>query len=144
MQFAELCRLSKEDIREAYRYPTFMLGTVQDVNRNTAEASETYYQKRIVKTRLDRIKEQANFRLLPMFASGAGHEFAYGNVVPADTEADNAERNSKADAWSKLVVAGANPDDAADVVGLPRMRFRQPQQPQPQEQTDPEMAGAFA
>ncbi len=123
MQFVELYRMGKEGIREAFRYPTHMLGTVQDVNRSTAEAADTFYARRLLVPRLKRLQVAANMSLLPMFGTAAqGLKFVFTNPVPADREGDNAERESKATTYSALVDAGVHPDDAALVAGLPPMR----------------------
>lgn len=124
MQFSELRRLGKEEIREAFRYPLFRLGTVQDVNRSTAEASDVMYARAHLVPRLKRIKGALNNDFLPMFGStGQGVEFVYANPVPADREADNAERDSRTAAYKTLVDAGVDPGDAAAAVGLPPMRI---------------------
>lgn len=125
MQFVELYQLGKQSIREAFRYPTFMLGTVEDVNRSTADATETYYARRLLVPRLRRLKEAANADFLPMFgATARGVELVYDNPVPADREGDNAERESKVNAYTALVNSGVDPVAAAEVVGLPPMRTR--------------------
>lgn len=126
MQFAELRRLSTETIREAFRFPLFMLGTVTDVNRATAHESEVFYARHHLVPRLQRIKGALNADFLPMFgATGQGVEFVFANPIPEDKEAGNAERESKTTAYKTLVDAGVDPDDAAAVVGLPPMRHRQ-------------------
>lgn len=141
MQFAELYQLGKEGVREAFRYPSFLLGTVQDVNRNTAEASETFYARRLLVPRLDRIRRAANSDFLPMFGPNTtGLQFVYDNPVPADREADNAERDSQIQAYVALVNAGVDPDDAAQTVGLPPMRHRAPGPEQPEEEPLMEVA----
>lgn len=138
MQFVELYQLGKEGIREAFRYPTFMLGTVQDVNRSTADATEAFYARRILVPRLKRMQTSLNADFLPMFgAAGQGVKFVFSNPVPADREADNEERKSKVDAYVALVDSGVDPDAAARVVGLPPMPHRAPER-------EPEMAGAAA
>lgn len=124
MQFTELRRLGKEEIREAFRYPVFMLGTVEDVNRSTADASQAFYAQHHTVPRLKRIKNALNTELLPMFGStGQGVEFVFANPVPSDREADNEERNSRTSAYKTLIEAGVHPADAALVVGLPPMRI---------------------
>ncbi|MDQ7910249.1 phage portal protein [Phytohabitans sp. ZYX-F-186] len=128
MQLTELRILSRDMIREAYGIAKFALGDVDDVNRATAEASKAWFAESATVPRLDRWKQALNNDFLPLFGStGSGVEFAYGNPVPPDEEAENAARDSKTSAWATLVTAGADPDDAADVVGLPRMRVRAPQ-----------------
>lgn len=126
MQFTELRNLPREMVREAFRVPKSMLGTADDVNRANAEAGEVAFARWVTAPRLDRIKQALNTQYLPMFgADAAGLEFDYEDPVPEDAESRDRERDSKTAAWSTLVSAGADPDEAADVVGLPRMAMRE-------------------
>lgn len=123
MQFVQLREVSREIIREAYGFPKFAAGIIDDVNRATAEASATWFAKQLTVPRLERWKAMANGRYLPLFGSTAtGYEFEYCSPVPDDKEADNAERESKANAFKTLIDAGVDPEDAAMVCGLPPMR----------------------
>jgi len=123
MQFAELRGVSRELIREAFGIHGHMLGNSQDVNKVNAEAGEISFARWIVYPRAQRIKGEINAKLLPMFGeTTAGLEFDHDRVVPEDREADDRERTSRAQAFQLLVSAGADMDDAADAVGLPRMR----------------------
>lgn len=123
MQFTELRSLSRDMIREAFGLPKFALGDVDDVNRSTADASKAWFAEQVTVPRLDRWRAALNNDFLPLFGStGQGVEFAYDNPVPPDRESENAARDSKTAAWATLVNAGAHPDDAASVVGLPPMR----------------------
>ncbi|MEV0618551.1 phage portal protein [Nonomuraea sp. NPDC050404] len=127
MQFTELRTLSRDMIREAYGLPKFALGDVDDVNRAVAETSKAWFAEQITVPRLERWKLALNTEFLPLFGStGQGVEFAYNDPVPPDATAANEARDSKTAAWAALVREGAHPDDAADVVGLPRMRMREP------------------
>lgn len=130
MQFTELRNISREQIREAYGYPKGMLGTVDDVNRANAEAGEVMFARWLVQPRLERLKDVLNFSLLPMYGKQAERslEWDYVTPIPKSREDDDRERDSKSQAWAALVTAGADPDDASDAVGLPRMRTveRQP------------------
>lgn len=130
MQFTELYELGKKGIREAFRYPTFLLGTVEDVNRATSEAADTFYARRLLVPRLDRIKAAANSDFIPLFGPNTtGLQFVYDNPVPADRQADNAARDSRIWGYSQLVSSGVEPEDAARAVGLPPMRQRTPVEP---------------
>lgn len=126
MQFTELRNISREQIREAYGYPKGMLGTVDDVNRANAEAGEVMFARWLVQPRLERLKDVLNFSLLPMYGKQAERtlEWDYLTPIPKSREDDDRERDSKSQAWAALVAAGADPDDASDTVGLPRMRMR--------------------
>jgi HK97 family phage portal protein len=123
MMFPDLRRLSRDMIREAFGISKFALGDVDDVNRATAEAAKAWFAEQLTVPRLDRFRTALNNDFLPMFGStGVGYEFMHDNPVPRDQEAENAERTSKANAFATLVGVGVHPDDAADIVGLPRMR----------------------
>lgn len=128
MELAGLRTLSRDFIREAYGIPKFALGDVDDVNRATAEASKAWFAESATVPRLDRWKRMLNNDILPLFGSTSqGVEFAYGSPVPPDVETENATRTSKTTAFATLVKAGVHEDDAADVCGLPYMRFTKPE-----------------
>lgn len=125
MQFVELYQMGKQSIREAFRYPEWMLGSMENANKASATVVDAYYARRLLVPRLMRLKTSANADFLPMFgATGKGVKLVYDNPVPADKEADNSERDSKVAAYTALVTSGVDPSDAADVVGLPPMRTR--------------------
>ena len=131
MQFVQLREVSRNTIMEAFRIHKHMLGISEDVNRATAEASDVVFARRSSVPRLERIKLALNNDLLPMFGpTGEGLEFDYDNPVPEDREADNAERESKANAFQTLVAAGVEPESAAEVVGLPEMTYKAPPAPE--------------
>lgn len=120
MQFTELRNLSSERIREAYRYPLPMLGTVENVNRANAEAARVIYATGCLVPRLERIKLALNGFFLPLFGTtGRGVEFDYDSPVPEDEELEQSDRTSKATAFSTYRQAGVSARSAARVVGLP-------------------------
>lgn len=122
MQFTELRTVASSVIREAYGMPKFAVGLVDDVNRASAEASATWFAEQMTVPRLRRIREALNTRLLPLYGpSGEGVEFDYEDPVPANQEADNADRQSRVDAFVQLVANGVDPTDAMRVAGLPDM-----------------------
>lgn len=132
MQFVELRKVSSEVIREAFRYPKALMGTVEDVNKANAEAAETHFARYIVKPRLERIKQALNNDFLPMFGSAAeGLEFDYDNPIPDDRQADNEKLTASANAAKVLRDAGWHEDDVLATVGLPPMRYSKPAQPKP-------------
>lgn len=123
MQFMEMRGVSSAIVREAFGMPKFAIGDVDDVNRATADASAAWYASQITVPRVERIKQALNNHFLPLFGStGVGVEFDYVSPVEADREADDRERDSKTAAYVALVNVGVDPDEAADAVGLPRMR----------------------
>jgi HK97 family phage portal protein len=130
MQFVELRKVSSEVIREAFRFPKALMGTVEDVNKANAEAAETHFARYIVKPRLERIKQALNNDFLPLFGTAAeGLEFDYENPIPDDRQADNEKLTAAANAAKTLRDAGWNEDDVLATVGLPPMRYSKPVQP---------------
>lgn len=126
MQFTELRHLSRDVIMEAFGMSKFAMGIVDDINRATADASSAWFSEQMTVPRLRRWKSALNNDFLPLFgATGQGVEFAYSNPVPPNAEQQNADLKTKTDAWAVLVNAGCDPDDAAQVVGLPPMRVRE-------------------
>lgn len=130
MQFTELRDVSREIIREAFRFPKPMLGSVDDVNRANADAAELVFARWCIKPRLERIKQALNNDFLPMFGStGQGVEFDYCLDLPEDEETEANALTSRATAVKTLIDAGFDPTAALAVVGLPDMPVRStPQQ----------------
>lgn len=126
MQFVELSKLSDDKIREAFGFPKFAQGIVDDVNRANAEASKAWFTESLTIPRLDRWKGLLNNDFLPLFGGNTKlYEFDYDNPIPPNIEQENATRASKVDAWDKLVARGVDPDQAAEIVGLPPMKITQ-------------------
>lgn len=130
MQFAELRGVTSTAIREAFGFPKFMLGQVDDVNRANAEASEAMFGQWLLVPRLERWKQMLNTEFLPQFGSTAqGLEFDYVSPVPANSEAENASRTSRVQAVATLVPLGADFADAMEKFGLPEIKFEKPTPP---------------
>lgn len=128
MQFVESRGVTKQAILDAYGFPKFGLGDVDDVNRATANASLAMMAQTLTVPRLERLKGALNHDFLPMFgATTAGLEFDYENPVPPDAETDNATLTAKTNAFATLIDAGVDPDEAADACGLPRMKVEKPE-----------------
>lgn len=147
MQFAELRQVNNEIIREAFRFPKAMLGTVQDVNRANAEANEVIFARWLLKPRLERIKQMLNNDFLPKYGSTAqGLEFDYCDPVPADRELGARELTARVNAATALIYAGGVPESVLEALELPEIEFRDRPQPRPfpapQEQPEPPGAAA--
>jgi HK97 family phage portal protein len=123
MQFVELRNLPRELVREAFAFPKPMLGTVDDVNRANAEAGKEIMAEGQTIPRLSRWKDTINSFLLPQFANGKALELDHDDPTPINHEATDRERNSMAVGARDLVLAGYHPDDVAEAMGLPKMRF---------------------
>ncbi len=128
MQFVETHGLTKQSILDAYGFPKFGLGDVDDVNRATAIASLALMAETLTVPRLERWKGALNFDLLPDFGVKPGTRVIdYENPVPPDQESENATLTAKSTAVVALVGAGFDADEACDTVGLPRMLFEKPE-----------------
>lgn len=128
MQFVETRGLTKQAILDAYGFPKFGLGDVDDVNRASATAALALIAQTLTVPRLERIKAALNYEFLPMFGATAnGVEFDYDSPVPPDAETDNATVVAKTSSLKTLTDAGFDADEACDVVGLPRMKFEKPE-----------------
>jgi len=126
MQFAELRQVSRNEIRSAWRMHSSMLGLVEDVNRANAETAQEDFARWLVTDRLDRIKDVLNHQYLSLWGAQNVelYEFDYEDPVPDNREADNAELTAKVNAWVAAVGAGADPDSAAEMVGLPSIKMK--------------------
>lgn len=123
MQMTEVRGMTRDSIMEAFGISRHMLGITEDVNRAVANAGEYMFAKYIARTRARRWRSMLNNFYLPLFGSTAvGLEFDFHSPVPEDTELENATRESRVKAYKDLIDAGVEPDDAAEVVGLPPMR----------------------
>lgn len=123
MQFLELRNLPRELIREAFAFPKPMLGTVDDVNRANAEAGKEIMAEGQTIPRLRRWKDVVNTFLLPQFANGKNLELDFDDPTPVNHEAEDRARNSQSSSARNLVLAGYHPDDVAEAMGLPQMRW---------------------
>lgn len=123
MQFVDLRNLPREIIREAFAFPKPMLGTVDDVNRANAEAGKEIMAENQTIPRLSRWKDVINTFLLPQFANGKMLEHDYEDPTPINHEAEDRQRTSQAMSARNLVLSGYEPEDVADAMGLPRMRW---------------------
>lgn len=123
MQFAELSRLSRDKILEAFGFPKSMIGIVEDVNRANAEASEYMFAKWLIVPRLERWKGTLNQELLPMYSGGDALEFDYDSPVPENSDQENAAWAAKGGFVASLVPLGFDPAETLAAVGLPDIAF---------------------
>jgi len=120
MQFVELRAASRDTILEGWGLHKASLGITDDVNRAASLSAKALFAEDILVPRLKRWRGLFN-RLLAMYGDTArGLTWDYENPIPPDAEAVDRERDSKTKAWASLCAAGADPDEAADAVGLPR------------------------
>lgn len=128
MQYVESRGMTKQAILDAYGFPKFGLGDVDDVNRASATASLDLIAQTLTVPRLERLKSAANLEFLPLYGpSTANLEFDYDSPVSPDVETENATLTAKTNAVAILVDKGFDADEACDVVGLPRMKYERPE-----------------
>jgi HK97 family phage portal protein len=124
MQFADLSKISRDKIREAYRIHQAMLGNSDDVNRANAQTAEEVHVAWHEITRLERTRDMLNQFYLPMFGSTSNRrEFDFQDPTPTSSNEANDELTAKAGAAAELVKAGWNPTEVLQVVGLPPMNY---------------------
>ena len=123
MQFVEMRELSRELIREAFAFPKPMLGTVDDVNRANSDAAKEIMAESHTIPRCVRWRDIINTFLLPQFANGPTLVLDFDDPTPVNHEAADRERTSMSGAAQQLVMSGYHPDDVAEAVGLPAMRW---------------------
>jgi HK97 family phage portal protein len=144
MMFPELAALSREDIREAFGYPKGMTGATEDVNKAVADANERMFGRYLMRPRLKKIQNGLAELLKRYKDTGRGLEFDFDDPVPEDREADSKDRITKAQSLKLLVEAGADWDDALQVVGLPEMKKDELRQQMAQDARDAAAAGREA
>ena len=124
----DLRRYSADQIRQAFGFPEFASGILENANKASSDASARWYTQRLIVPRLDKTRDALNFRYLKRWGvTGQQVEFAYSDPTPPDVESENATRTSKSEAYAVLVNARVAPDDAASVVGLPPMATVKPE-----------------
>ena len=84
-------RITKEEIAAAYGVPISKL-TTEDVNRANAEAGNYSYMVDTIQPRCQRIEEEINERLMPMYADNLF--VAFDSPVPEDREFRLKEREA--------------------------------------------------
>lgn len=123
MILTDVRKYSASQIREAYGFPEFGSGILDNANRASSNAAMEWYTSRMIVPRLDKTRDALNFRYLKRWGTtGTKVEFAYSDPTPPDVESENDTRTSKTEAYSVLRLAGVDPEDAAMVVGLPPMK----------------------
>lgn len=144
MQMVEMANVSRDKVLEAWGFPKFALGMVEDVNRATAEASDYFYGKWLVEDRLDAIKDMLNSQLLPLYGKDQSrkYEFDYESPVPENQEAELAGLAAKSAAVALLAGAGFDVTEAEAWLNMPEIPFERPVVSAPRSQTPPDPMAA--
>jgi HK97 family phage portal protein len=120
LQLVELRGMSRDTVREAYRYPISKLGTVEDVNRANGEAQETRYANDILRPRLIRWRAWRNRTIMRLFGGDwRSYEWDFVDPAPDDTEKAAALLTARAGAWKIFVDGGVDGKAAVDELELP-------------------------
>lgn len=123
MEFLGLANFGRDTMREAFGIHKHILGQSDDVNLANALAADTTYAKRQTIPRLERFKQALNNDFLPLFPGSTNlYEFDYCDPTPENSDEENKERESKANAYKTFIDAGVHPEDAAMLAGLPPVR----------------------
>jgi HK97 family phage portal protein len=132
MQFAELRAVGRDTIIEAFGMHKIAIGISDDVNRASATAGKTLFAEDLTVPRLERHKGALNNDFLPLFGDTARDlEWDYDSPVPADEEAENAARTSKATAAKTYIDAGFTGESVVDALELPDTLVWEKPAPQP-------------
>lgn len=128
MQFVESRQLTRQAVFDAYGFPKFGIGDVDDVNRASADASLALMAQTLTVPRLNDWRDLLNDRFLPMFGPAwSGYCFEYDSPVPPDAETERLDLKVNAEALATLVSAGFDADEAAEVCRLPVMKYEKPE-----------------
>ena len=127
MEFVEMMAASRELIWEAFGMSKTLLGLAEDVNRASAEAAEYVYGRYSLADPVDLWTEAGN-ELLDNYGSASRGRLRLefdlvSELVPADAEAANADRDSRFSAAASMIAAGADPASALDALGLPDIEW---------------------
>lgn len=130
MQFVELREVGRDTILEAFGFPEFMLGILQDANRASSVASKSFFAEYLTTPRLKRIRGKLNKDFLALFGDPT-LEFDFEDPKPQDSEADAIVLKAQSEAAVAMVGAGWDDKDVLQTVGLPAMKFEKPEPPAP-------------
>ncbi len=129
LQMAEMEEVGRDKKLAAFGFPKFALGIVEDVNRASAEASEYFFARWLVKPRLNRWRSMFNTQLLPLFGADVArrYELDYEDPVPENSEQALAEVSTRTAALIDLAGAGFDAVQAAEYLGLPDLGYEKPE-----------------
>jgi HK97 family phage portal protein len=123
MQFVETANLNRDTVLLAFTGSKFDVGILEDVNRASATAAKASFAERLTVPRLDRWKGMLNNDFLPLFPGYAYDlEFVYSNPVPADKDSEREDKRTAVSNYVALLAAGVDPQEAAELCGIPPMR----------------------
>lgn len=130
MQFVESRNLTRQAIFDAYGFPKFGIGDVDDVNRASADASLTLMAQTLTVPRLNDWRTLLNERFLPMFGPAwRDYCFEYESPIPPDSESERLDLSARTTAFKTLIDARVDALQASEVCGLPPLTVSEPPPP---------------
>lgn len=134
-QLVDMVAANRDAVREAFGMSKVILGQTGDVNKASSLAQQEIYARYGLQDLADLLGETANVELIPRYATsmvlpGQRPKLVLKpgeDLIPADVERDNSDRDSRIGAWSAYVDKGADPEEAAQVWGLPVLTFEEPE-----------------
>lgn len=129
LQLAEMEGLGRDKILAAFGMSKSMIGVVEDVNRANAEAGEYMFAADMIKPRLVNWRQMLNQQLLPLFDPTGRLELDFDDPVPANSEANIAERKTNFDVLIAAVAAGFDNTEVAEYLDLPDFGYVKPEVP---------------
>lgn len=112
MQFVEQQKMSRDKILAIFRVPRTVLGITDDVNRANAEATDYVFAKRTIKPKMQRLVEQLNEFLIPLFDDSGTLFLDYDDPIPQSAE------NNLAKAEKGIAGRFITPNEARAFLGL--------------------------
>jgi len=94
MDFMKQQEFSRDKILGIFRVPKSVLGLVADSNRSNTEASDVIFAKRTIRPKMQRIIEQLNEFLLPLFSGTENMFLSYDDPIPENSEAATKSKES--------------------------------------------------
>lgn len=122
MDFLEQQKFTRDKILSIFRVPKTIIAITDDVNRANAETADYVFAKRTIKPKMERIIEQLNEFLVPLFGDNLWLDFE--DPVPENLEAKLSRYNSAlANGWMTTneirQEEGKDPVDGGDEILKP-------------------------
>jgi HK97 family phage portal protein len=127
MEFLGQANFARDKILGVFRVPRTVLGITEDVNRANAEATDYVFAKRTIKPKMERIVQQMNEFLLPLFTGTENMFYDFDNPVEKDVTANVALQSAALqNGWLTInevrALDGYDPVDGGDELRIPAFR----------------------
>jgi len=94
MDFMKQQEFGRDKILGIFRVPKTILGITEKVSVSNAQATDVIFAKRTIKPKMQRIVEQLNEFLVPLFPNLDNHFLSYDDPVPENVELELKKRES--------------------------------------------------